>query len=404
MKQLIIIGSGISGLACSYYLRKKFKIKIFEQNDYLGGHTHTHLLENEKIHYDSGFIVFNDKNYSNFIKLINALHIKYQKSNMSFSVTNDKIDYEWAGKNLRTIFDIKNIFTIRYFKILRDIIRFSKLCENSALSHDYSLKKFLYKNNFSKEFINLYLLPMCSSIWSSDLKDIKNYNTSFILNFFKNHGLNNILTKRPTWYTIKNGSKSYIKKIIEIVKPKIYLNEKVIKVDQKKKYIKTVGNKKYNYDHLIFANHTNPIKQILDTPEKKQLKLLNTVKYQKNNITIHSDQNLTPKNYKNWSSWNYLYSKKKLVLTYWMNLLQKLSCKKNIFVTLNHDKIKKDKIIKKISYEHPLFTNPLLTVDKISNAAQGINNIWFSGAWLGYGFHEDGVKSALKVRELINAK
>jgi len=404
MKQLIIIGSGISGLACSYYLRKKFKIKIFEQNNYLGGHTHTHLLENEKIHYDSGFIVFNDKNYSNFIKLINALHVKYQKSNMSFSVTNDKINYEWAGKNLRTIFDIKNIFTIRYFKILRDIIKFSKLCENSTLIHDYSLKKFLYKNNFSKEFINLYLLPMCSSIWSSDLKDIKNYNTSFILNFFKNHGLNNILTKRPTWYTIKNGSKSYIKKIIEIVKPKIYLNEKVIKVDQKKKYIKTVGNKKYNYDHLIFANHTNQIKQILDTPEKKQLKLLNTVKYQKNNITVHSDQNLMPKNYKNWSSWNYLYSNKKLVLTYWMNLLQKLSCKKNIFVTLNYDKIKKDKIIKKISYEHPLFTNPLLTVDKISNAAQGINNIWFSGAWLGYGFHEDGVKSALKVRELINAK
>lgn len=404
MKQLIIIGSGISGLACSYYLRKKFKIKIFEQNDYLGGHTHTHLLENEKIHYDSGFIVFNDKNYSNFIKLINALHVKYQKSNMSFSVTNDKINYEWAGKNLRTIFDIKNIFTIRYFKILRDIIRFSKLCENSTLIHDYSLKKFLYKNNFSKEFINLYLLPMCSSIWSSDLKDIKNYNTSFILNFFKNHGLNNILTKRPTWYTIKNGSKSYIKKIIKIVKPKIYLNEKVIKVDQKKKYIKTVCNKKYNYDHLIFANHTNQIKQILDKPEKKQLKLLNTVKYQKNNITVHSDQNLMPKNYKNWSSWNYLYSNKKLVLTYWMNLLQKLSCKKNIFVTLNYDKIKKDKIIKKISYEHPLFTNPLLTVDKISNAAQGINNIWFSGAWLGYGFHEDGVKSALKVRQLINAK
>ena len=404
MKQLIIIGSGISGLACSYYLRKKFKIKIFEQNDYLGGHTHTHLLENEKIHYDSGFIVFNDKNYSNFIKLINALHVKYQTSNMSFSVTNDKINYEWAGKNLRTIFDIKNIFTIRYFKILRDIIRFSKLCENSSLIHDYSLKKFLYKNNFSKEFINLYLLPMCSSIWSSDLKDIKNYNTSFILNFFKNHGLNNILTKRPTWYTIKNGSKSYIKKIIKIVKPKIYLNEKVTKVDQKKKYIKTVNNKKYNYDHLIFANHTNQIKQILDKPEKKQLKLLNTVKYQKNNITVHSDQNLMPKNYKNWSSWNYLYSNKKLVLTYWMNLLQKLSCKKNIFVTLNYDKIKKEKIIKKISYEHPLFTNPLLTVDKISNAAQGINNIWFSGAWLGYGFHEDGVKSALKVRELINAK
>tara|TARA_B100000674_G_scaffold496984_1_gene529083 strand:- start:545 stop:1759 length:1215 start_codon:yes stop_codon:yes gene_type:complete len=404
MKQLIIIGSGISGLASAYFLRKKFKIKIFEKNDYLGGHTHTHYLKDEKTYFDSGFIVFNNKNYPNFIHLLKNLKVDYQESNMSFSVTNRKINYEWAGKNLKTIFNLKNIFTIRYLKVLADIFKFSKLCEKETSLYNVSLKKFLIKYNFSKEFIDLYFLPMCASIWSSDLKNIMNYNTSFILNFFKNHGLNNIISKRPIWFTIKNGSKSYIEKIIKDVKPEIYLNEKVIEINQRKKYIKTINKKKFRYDHLILANHSNQIKKILKQTEKNQFELLNAVKYKKNKIIIHTDKNLMPKNPNNWSSWNYLYNRNNLILTYWMNLLQKLKCKKNIFVTLNFDKIKKKSIIKKIIYEHPVFTKPLKSIDQINQKAQGINNIWFTGAWLGYGFHEDGVNSALKIRRLLNVK
>jgi len=404
MKQLIIIGSGISGLASAYFLRKKFKIKIFEKNDYLGGHTHTHYLKDEKTYFDSGFIVFNNKNYPNFIHLLKNLKVDYQESNMSFSVTNRKINYEWAGKNLKTIFNLKNIFTIRYLKVLADIFKFSKLCEKETSLYNVSLKKFLIKYNFSKEFIDLYFLPMCASIWSSDLKNIMNYNTSFILNFFKNHGLNNVISKRPIWFTIKNGSKSYIEKIIKDVKPEIYLNEKVIEINQRKKYIKTINKKKFRYDHLILANHSNQIKKILKQTEKNQFELLNAVKYKKNKIIIHTDKNLMPKNPNNWSSWNYLYNRNNLILTYWMNLLQKLKCKKNIFVTLNFDKIKKKSIIKKIIYEHPVFTKPLKSIDQINQKAQGINNIWFTGAWLGYGFHEDGVNSALKIRRLLNVK
>ena len=403
MKKLIIIGSGISGLSCAYFLRNKFKISIFEQNHYLGGHTHTHFLEDEKIFFDSGFIVFNNKNYPNFINLINELKVKRQNSNMSFSVTHEKINYEWAGKNLRTIFDLKNLFTLRYLKILKDIIRFSQICELD-IQYNNKLNDFLKIKKFSKEFVDLYLLPMCSSIWSSDLKNIRNYNTKFVLNFFKNHGLNNILTKRPIWYTIKNGSKSYIEKLIKVAKPKIYLNHQVTQIDQKKKYIKTFNNKRIKYDHLILANHTNQIKKILIKPEKSQLDLLNSVKYQKNTVYIHNDKNLMPKQKKNWSSWNYQYNDNNLVLTYWMNLLQNLKCEKNIFVTLNFKKIDKKYIIKKIVYEHPLFTKPLHKINKLQNKAQGINNIWFAGAWLGYGFHEDGVRSAINVRKLLNVK
>ena len=404
MKQLIIVGSGISGLASAYFLKNKFKIKIFEKNDYLGGHTHTHYLNEEKTYFDSGFIVFNNRNYPNFIKLLNTIKVQYQESNMSFSVTNKKINYEWAGKNLKTIFHYKNIFTMRYLKVLKDIFKFSKLCEKDVSLYDNSLKKFLKKYKFSKEFIDLYFLPMCASIWSSNLKNIMDYNTSFILNFFKNHGLNNIISKRPVWFTIKNGSKSYIKKIIKETKPQIYLKEKVVEINQKKKYIKTINKKKFKYDHLILANHTDQIKKVLKQAEKEQLELLNSVKYQKNKVIIHTDKNLMPKKKSNWSSWNYLYNKDNLILTYWMNLLQNLKCRKNIFVTLNFDNIKKKNIIKKITYEHPVFTRPLKSINKINLRAQGMNNIWFAGAWLGYGFHEDGVKSALKIRKLINAK
>ena len=402
MKKLVISGSGISGLASAYFLRNKFEITIIEQNDYLGGHTHTHFLKDEKTYFDSCFIVFNNKNYPNFLNLINKINVQYQKSNMSFSVTNKKENYEWAGKDFKTIFDLKNLFSFRYIRILIDIIRFTKICENNQIKKDMKLKNFLKKNKFSKNFINLYFLPMCASIWSSNLKDIKNYNTSFILNFFKNHGLNNIISKRPIWFTIKDGSKSYIKKIVKIVKPKIYLNEKVIEINQNKKYIKTSNKKKIKYDCLILANHTNQIKKILKKPERKQLKLINSVKYQKNKICIHTDKSLMPKKFKNWSSWNYLYNNKSLILTYWMNLLQNLKCKKNIFVTLNFNKIDKKFIIKEIIYEHPLFTKSVEEISKLNNNAQGINDIWFAGAWLGYGFHEDGVKSALKVKKIIN--
>ena len=226
MKKLVVVGSGISGLAAAYYLRNNFEITIIEKNGYIGGHTHTHYHEIENIYFDSGFIVLNNKNYPNFIKLLQELNIEYQKSDMSFSVSKEDVNYEWSGKNIRTIFDIKNIFSFRYLKVLKDIIRFAKICDHRTNDEDISLKTFLKKNNFSKEFIELYFFPMCSSIWSSDLDQIENYKACFILDFFKNHGLHNVLSKRPEWFTIRGGSKTYIDKIIEKSKFKIIKNEK----------------------------------------------------------------------------------------------------------------------------------------------------------------------------------
>ena len=404
MKKMIIIGSGISSLASAYYLKDKFEITIIEKNNYLGGHTHTHSLEKENINYDSGFIVLNNKNYPNFINLLKEIGVEYQKSNMSFSVTQRDTNYEWAGKNIKTIFDLKNIFSFRYLRILKDIIKFSSICDKNLIYEKIKIVDFLKKNNFSKEFIDLYFFPMCSSIWSSDLNDIENYDTSFILNFFRNHGLHNIISKRPTWFTIKNGSKSYIEKILQKINCKVLLNEKVIEIDQINKKAKTINNKLIDYDILIMGSHSDQSYKILKDKTRYQEELLLSVKYQQNKVLIHTDEKVMPSKRKNWSSWNFKYNGKKLVLTYWMNLLQNLQCKTNVLVTLNSDEVGKDKIIKQIYYEHPLFTKSKEEVQKLSSKAQGINDVYFSGAWLGYGFHEDGVKSALEIKNLINAQ
>lgn len=404
MKKLAIVGTGISGLASAYLLRNNFEITLIEKNDYIGGHTHTHYYKKENIHYDSGFIVLNNKNYPNLIKLLKELNVEYQKSDMSFSVVKEDIGYEWAGKNIKTILDIKNIFSLKYLKVLKDIIRFSKICEAKLADEEISLNSFLKNNKFSKEFIELYFFPMCSSIWSSDLNQIENYKACFILDFFKNHGLHNILAKRPIWFTIKNGSNTYIKKILKKTNFNIIKNDKVTIIDQEKKIIKTENNNEYKYDYLILSSHSNETFQLLKNKTFEQNQLLSSVNYQKNKIIIHTDESIMPKNKNNWSSWNFKYQKKQLVLTYWMNLLQNLRCKTNIFVTLNSNEINQEKIIKKIEYSHPIFLKSKKTISELSEKAQGQNNIWFTGAWLGYGFHEDGLNSAINVYNLINVR
>ena len=406
-KKLIIIGSGISGLSAAYYLHKNFNVKIFEQNQYFGGHTHTHTIKVNKriVNIDSGFIVFNNLNYRNFIKFIQKLKIKYQISNMSFSVTNRQRQYEWSGKNFKSIFLTKNILTLRYWKVLRDAFKFNKITKqyiNNEIVSKETVSQFLIKNKFSKEFLVFYFYPMCASIWSNPVGKIKNFKIHFILSFFSNHGLINIIKKRPIWYTISNGSKTYVEKIFKLMGKKNFILEKVVKINQQKKFITTKKGNRYKFDHVIIATHTDSAKKILHKITLDQKKLLNMVKYRGNTAIMHTDSSVMPKNKHNWSSWNFLDRKKTFALTYWMNLLQNLKIDQDIFVSINCDnKIKKNKIIKKIKYSHPVFNNKTQDIEKKLNEIQGINGVWFAGAWQGYGFHEDGLKSAIKIVKKI---
>ena len=408
MKKAIVIGGGISGLCVSYFLKNKFELLLLEQNNYLGGHAHTQTIsENNKVfNFDSGFIVFNNLNYQNYIKVLEENDIEYEKSNMSFSVINDQENYEWAGKNIKTIFDLSNIFTLRYWKVLAGIVKLNLIIKTKKQTNNsITVDQFLRTYHFNDEFINLYFLPMCSSIWSSNFQDIKNYGAKFVINFFENHGLCNILKKRPTWMTIKNGSSQYVKKIVnKIGEDCCLINSEVINIDQNNKIVKCSNNKEYKYDILILCIHTDQAKKIIKNITKNQEKLLDMVNYKTNNIVIHSDEKIMPNKFRNWSSWNYRYQSKNLILTYWMNLLQNLKIRKNIFVTLNYDKINKEKIIKKLSYRHPVFKYDKEELKKQNDITSGENHIYFAGAWLGYGFHEDGVKSAIEVLKKLDAE
>lgn len=402
-KKIAIIGSGISGITAGYELSKKYEIHIYEKNSYLGGHTHTHVIKenNKKYFIDSGFIVFNNKTYPNFINLLKKINVVSENTNMSFSVNYPYENFEWSGKNLNSvIFKNKYFFTVKFFKILIGIIKFNFLAKIKKKSFlNIKIKTFLKKFNFSEEFKKYYLYPMCASIWSNPINKIKDYKTHFLIKFFINHGLVNLFF-RPQWKVIKFGSNQYIKKIIQISNIKFFLNNsvKAIKINKNKIQIKN-KNKLINYDHLIFANHTNEIIKILPNNFKKQKKILALVGYQINDACLHTDSSLMPKNKYNWSSWNFIKTNdKNAKLTYWMNYLQNLKCKKNYFVSINSNNlINKSKIIKKIKYSHPVFKHNREYTFKKLQEIQGYKNIYYCGAWCGYGFHEDGVVSAKNV-------
>jgi predicted NAD/FAD-binding protein len=402
-KKIAIIGSGISGMTAGFELSKKYEIHIYEKNSYLGGHTHTHEVKenNKKYFIDSGFIVFNNKTYPNFINLLKKINIDSENTNMSFSVNYPHENFEWSGKDLNSLFfKNKKFFTIKFFKILTGIIKFNFLAKINKQSFlNIKIKTFLKKFNFSEEFKKYYLYPMCASIWSNPINKIKDYKTHFLIKFFINHGLVNLFF-RPQWKVIKFGSNQYIKKIIQISDIKFFLNNnvKAIKINKNKIQIKN-KNKLINYDHLIFANHTNEISKILPSNFKKQKKILALVGYQINDACLHTDSSLMPKNKYNWSSWNFIKTNdKNAKLTYWMNYLQNLKCKKNYFVSINSNNlINKSKIIKVIKYSHPVFKHNKEYTFKKLQEIQGYKNIYYCGAWCGYGFHEDGVVSAKNV-------
>ena len=404
--KIAIVGSGISGLSSAWLLSNYAEVHVFEKNDYLGGHTNTVTINtssNEKIDVDTGFIVFNRLNYPNFSNFLDYLVVKTYKSDMSFSASIVHKHLEYSGKNLNTIFcQRKNIFNLSFWKMLMDIIRFFNNAKKDLKKFsNYTINDYLSEKKYSEQFTCDFLFPMAGSIWSMKFRVIRKYPFASFVNFFDNHGLLNFFN-RPQWETIKGGSKKYIKKIMSEKKIKFFLKEEVILIKKKGKYLNIVTSKrKKNFDHVVFANHSNEALKILKDLDLEEKKHLSKIKYQNNTAYLHSDVSLMPKSFKTWSSWNYISSMKdNLCVTYWMNLLQHLETNQNIFVTLNPYKLPKTtKIFRKINYSHPVFDKNAVYSQKFIN--KNNKNIWFCGAYLGYGFHEDGIKSGLEIAEKI---
>lgn len=403
--KIAIIGSGISGLTLAYYLNKKYNVTLFEKEDRIGGHTHTHTLKinQDIIKVDSGFIVFNKKTYPNFIKLLKELKVSYQPSSMSFSVQSTLNRLEYAGNNLKTLFaQKKNLLNIYFWRLLWEILKFNKLAkkilQKPELIENLTIQEFVNKHNFSEYFLDNYLLPMSSAIWSSSYKDIKNFSLLFFLNFLNNHGMINI-NDRPQWLTIKNGSETYVQKIVSQLKGKIKLNSAISNVFRKNgKCIIEMNKKKLKFDFVFFACHADQALKLIKNPNLLEKNILGSFKYSSNKAVLHQDINLMPKNKSIWSAWNYIIkniSTSKASVTYNMNILQSITSKHDLLVSLNSDHdINPKAILKSMIYTHPKFNlNTYLNQKKQHLICK--NGFAFSGAYWGNGFHEDGVVSAL---------
>ena len=406
--KVAIIGSGISGLTAAYLLQKEHDISVFEANDYIGGHTHTHEISqnNKTWSVDSGFIVYNEKTYPNFIRLLKKLKVGVQKTTMGFSVKAPSKNLEYAGGSINMVFAQRlNLFKPSFLIMLKDIFRFNRLAarELERVDEKSTILSFLEKHKFSKPFIENYIIPMGAAIWSPAANKTTEMPAAFYIRFFKNHGLLQIFN-RPQWFVIKGGSKSYVQKIVEGFKEKIFLSRPVTKVERSPSEGRVYCDNESDpilFDKVIFATHSDQALAMLKEPSENEKAVLEALPYQKNTAIVHTDESLMPKNKTTWSSWNYLLSgdlKKPVTLTYNMNILQSLQAKPDFLVTLNSlNEINPSKIIKKIDYAHPLFTVDGINAQKKKSQISGHNNTYYCGAYWGNGFHEDGVNSALEV-------
>ncbi len=407
MKSIAIIGTGIAGMACAHYLQNKYEIALFEKNDYVGGHTNTITVDENgtPVHIDTGFMVFNHITYPNLTKLFKELNVPTMKTDMSFSVQHVPSNLEYNGSGLNGLFSQrKNIFNVRFIKMLKQINRFNeesiKILDDPAYD-SYSLDKYITEKKFGDDMLWKYLIPMSSAVWSTPMDLMLEFPVKTLIRFFYNHGFLGLKTQHQ-WYTVVNGSKSYRDILIKPFKDKIQLNNAAVRVKKEndKAVIETQKGNRQVFDKVIFACHGDEALQLLETPTKDEQRLLSTFKYQNNTAILHTDENVMPKLKRVWSAWNYRMQEKngKLLPStiYWMNRLQKISEKKNYFVSINDQgSIDPKKIIKEINYTHPLFDlNAIKAQDELQTLNQN-GPLYYCGSYFNYGFHEDALTSAI---------
>ncbi|WP_407832299.1 NAD(P)/FAD-dependent oxidoreductase [Vibrio rotiferianus] len=416
-KKIAIVGTGISGLTCGYYLHKEHDVTLFEANDYIGGHTATVdvSLDGKEYAIDTGFIVYNDRTYPNFIKMMNEIGVEGLPTQMSFSVRNDGNGLEYNGHTVSTLFAQKrNWANPKFYRFISEILRFNKLAKsfaNDKSTDSQTLGEFLDEHDFSPFFTDNYILPMGAAIWSSTLADMRAFPLMFFLRFFLNHGLLDI-TNRPQWYVIKGGSRSYIGPLSRGFADNIRLNspvEKVIRTDNGVGI--EVHGETHWFDDVIFACHSDQAMRMLGDISSIEQEILGDMAYQANEVVLHTDIGLLPKRKAAWAAWNYLLEgsqeeqERLPSLTYNMNILQHIQSEHTFCVTLNSTKkINPNKILRSFTYHHPVFTTESIAAQQRKDEVQGKESTWFCGAYWYNGFHEDGVRSALDVVQGLEEK
>ena len=401
--KVAVIGSGISGNVAAYHLNKHHKITVYEANDYIGGHTHTHDINHQGKHFsvDTGFIVFNHKTYPNFIALLKELGVEEQLSTMSFGVKCEKTGLEYMGSTINSLFaQRRNIFRPSFWRMILNILRFNReatqLLEQS--SDEISLGDYLKREKYSQVFINYYLVPMAAAVWSADLKLMFEFPARYLVRFFHNHGLLSV-NDRPDWYVVKGGSKTYAHALTRPFKDCIKLSTPVTRVERLDKGVRVISAEgEETYDAVFFACHSDEALRMIHNPTDAEQQVLGAIKYQDNEVLLHTDDSVLPKRKSAWAAWNYHLldgDQSRVPVTYNMNILQGLDCSDQFCVTLNNsDVIDKDKVLKRLNYYHPIYTRESVAA-QARHAEINTDKFYFCGAYWRYGFHEDGVVSAL---------
>lgn len=406
--KIAIIGSGIAGLTCAHLLNRRHDVTVFEAGDWVGGHTHTVQVSVEGRQYDvdTGFIVFNDWTYPNFIRLLGQLGVSFKPTEMSFSVNDPDSGLEYNGNNLNSLFaQRRNLLSPGFWGMLRDILRFNKEAQRDLnelrIDADMTLDDYLKAGGYGERFILHYIVPMGAAIWSMPMAEMLNFPLQFFVRFFKNHGLLSV-SDRPQWQVIEGGSSAYIAPLTAAFKDRIRLNCPVKRVDRDEHGVvihSPAGIE--HFDKVVFACHSDQALQILASPSEAERAILAALPYADNEVVLHTDTQLLPTRKLAWASWNYRLSgagHTHAAVTYDMNILQGIESDTTFCVSLNQSAgINPNKVLARFTYAHPQFSLAAVAAQNRWAELDGVQHTHYCGAYWANGFHEDGVVSALRV-------
>jgi predicted NAD/FAD-binding protein len=415
-KRIAVIGSGISGLSAAWLMSQSAPVTVYEGDNRLGGHSNTVTVAGSEgdIDVDTGFIVYNERNYPNLVELFRTVGVETQASNMSFAVSLNGGKMEYSGSGLNGLMGQRgNIVKPKFWGMLRDLLRFYReapLALSSPAVEDVTIGEYLDANGYGPGFIDNHLLPMGAAIWSASSEEMRAYPFKAFVRFFVSHGLLT-LKDRPQWRTVDGGSRQYVNRLQQDLSD-IRLSTRVISVERNSNGVHILdehGNREI-FSDVVIAAHADQALLMLGDASAEERKLLGSFRYTDNEAVLHTDPSLMPKRKRTWASWNYIGEAgrdgaQSLCVTYWMNRLQNIPMTDPLFVTLNPIReIAPENILRLIHYMHPIFDRAALEAQRNLWRIQGKNGIWFCGAYCGYGFHEDGLQSGLAVAEAISGQ
>lgn len=406
MRKIAVVGSGISGIGAAWLLRDRYDVTLYESDNRLGGHSNTIDIDTPAgpMAVDTGFIVYNERNYPHLTSLFRHLGIATEQSDMSFAVSEDNGRLEWAGDSVRTVFaQRRNLLRPSFLRMLRQIGRFNRLApldlESGALE-GRSLGTYLDDRRFSDPFRRSYLLPMGGAIWSTPIDQMIDFPAESFVRFFVNHAL--VSRDRPAWRTVSGGSRMYVAKLAGDLTGRIRAGIGVRRVERRDGGIRIFdqNDREEDFDAIILATHSDHALRMLADPSTDEKAVLGRIKYAPNRVFVHCDPALMPKRRAIWASWNYMSFGlgSGVCVSYWMNRLQNLERARPVFITLNPPEPPKSNLLyREMRYDHVQFDMHALGAQKRLGMIQGRRNTWFCGAWTGYGFHEDGLRSAIDI-------